>query len=73
MTDIREELAREQQLRGSLEEAQSTLMQRIQDLEAVVDKERNEVSIYLRFYEILLLWFFIFKDSCSFTDVTKCM
>ncbi|XP_072014953.1 LOW QUALITY PROTEIN: coiled-coil domain-containing protein 150-like [Amphiura filiformis] len=45
IAELREELAREVSLRTSLEDSHSTLLNRIQEMENVVESERKEVQI----------------------------
>ncbi|XP_077998846.1 coiled-coil domain-containing protein 150-like [Glandiceps talaboti] len=44
LQEMREELVREISLRSSLEESHATLLERIQDMEGVVESERSEVK-----------------------------
>ncbi|ELU00029.1 hypothetical protein CAPTEDRAFT_187093, partial [Capitella teleta] len=44
LSEMKDELSRESELRGSMEESHATLLTRIQDMENIVDKEREEVK-----------------------------
>lgn len=44
LNELKDELTREKSLRSSLEESHSSLLTRIQEMESVVDKEREEVG-----------------------------
>lgn len=46
VNDLREEVARESSLRASLEESHNTLLTRIQEVEAIVEHEQDEVRLY---------------------------
>ena len=41
--EIKEELMRESDMRASLEQSHKSLLQRIQDMEGIVEAEREEV------------------------------
>ena len=49
---MREELVREISLRSSLEESHATLLERIQDMEGVVESERSEVGVKAKISQI---------------------
>jgi len=44
MNEIKEELVREKELRASLEESHSSLLQRVSDMERIVESERGDVQ-----------------------------
>lgn len=43
ISDLKEEVAREQSLRASLEESHNTLLTRVREMESVVEMERSGV------------------------------
>ncbi|XP_033113716.1 coiled-coil domain-containing protein 150-like isoform X2 [Anneissia japonica] len=53
LSETREELARELALRSSLEESHSAILERLQHLETIVQKERNEMESFSKSCAVL--------------------
>ena len=67
VNDLRDDLAREQKLRSSLEESQNTLLLRVKDTENTVETERIEVNKHL-YFQIFDLISDVFKYIHNSTD-----
>ena len=50
INELKEECDREKSLRKSLEETHNTLMERVRDMEKLVESERKEVIIFKTFH-----------------------
>ena len=45
VSELREQVARETSLRASLEESHNSLLSRVQEMEGIVESERDEVGV----------------------------